>query len=83
MLDKLGSHEGAAVRRAIRHAGAHLLFLRPQDWQEQDAVISSARGAAMKGMVVQGACGTTASYRRCGPNVVAIHAPSGAKFFSH
>ena len=29
MLDNLGSHKGAAVRRAIREAGAHLLFLPP------------------------------------------------------
>ena len=28
-LDNLGSHEGAAVRRVIRNAGAHLLFLPP------------------------------------------------------
>jgi transposase len=27
VLDNLGSHKGAAVRRAIREAGAHLLFL--------------------------------------------------------
>ena len=29
VLDNLGSHKGAAVRRAIREAGAHLLFLPP------------------------------------------------------
>ena len=29
VLDSLGSHKGAAVRRAIRGAGAHLLFLPP------------------------------------------------------
>jgi transposase len=29
VLDNLGSHKGRAVRRAIRHAGAHLLFLPP------------------------------------------------------
>ncbi len=29
MLDNLGSHKGIAVRRAIRDAGAHLLFLPP------------------------------------------------------
>jgi transposase len=29
VLDNLGSHKGAAVRRAIRAAGAHLLFLPP------------------------------------------------------
>ncbi len=29
MLDNLGSHKGAAVRRAIHSAGAHLLFLPP------------------------------------------------------
>jgi transposase len=29
VLDNLGSHKGAAVRRAIRGAGAHLLFLPP------------------------------------------------------
>ena len=29
VLDNLGSHKGAAVRRAIRTAGAHLLFLPP------------------------------------------------------
>ena len=29
VLDNLGSHNGAAVRRAIRAAGAHLLFLPP------------------------------------------------------
>jgi transposase len=29
LLDNLGSHKGAAVRRAIRAAGAHLLFLPP------------------------------------------------------
>ena len=29
VLDNLGSHKGAAVRRAIRKAGAHLLFLPP------------------------------------------------------
>ena len=29
VLDNLGSHKGAAVRRAIRQAGAHLLFLPP------------------------------------------------------
>lgn len=29
VLDNLGSHKGAAVRRAIRNAGAHLLFLPP------------------------------------------------------
>ena len=27
VLDNLGSHKGQATRRAIRHAGAHLLFL--------------------------------------------------------
>ena len=29
VLDNLGSHKGLAVRRAIRAAGAHLLFLPP------------------------------------------------------
>ena len=29
VLDNLGSHKGAGVRRAIRQAGAHLLFLPP------------------------------------------------------
>ena len=29
VLDNLGSHKGAAVRRAIRKAHAHLLFLPP------------------------------------------------------
>ena len=29
MLDNLSSHKGQAVRRAVRHAGAHLLFLPP------------------------------------------------------
>jgi len=29
VLDNLGSHKGAAVRRAIRGVGAHLLFLPP------------------------------------------------------
>jgi len=29
VLDNLGSHKGASVRRAIRAAGAHLLFLPP------------------------------------------------------
>jgi len=29
VLDNLGSHKGAAVRRAIRAAGDHLLFLPP------------------------------------------------------
>ena len=29
VLDNLGSHKGQAVRRAIRNAGAHLLFLPP------------------------------------------------------
>ena len=29
VLDNLGSHKGTAVRRAIRSAGAHLLFLPP------------------------------------------------------
>ena len=29
VLDNLGSHKGSAVRRAIRSAGAHLLFLPP------------------------------------------------------
>ena len=29
VLDNLGSHKGLAVRRAIRAAGAHLLFRRP------------------------------------------------------
>ena len=29
VLDSLGSHKGVAVRRAIRQAGAHLLFLPP------------------------------------------------------
>ena len=29
VLDNLGSHKGQAVRRAIRAAGAHLLFLPP------------------------------------------------------
>ncbi|MDO8296642.1 MAG: transposase, partial [Caulobacter sp.] len=28
-LDNLGSHKGKAVRRAIRKAGAHMLFLPP------------------------------------------------------
>jgi len=28
-MDNLGSHKGLAVRRAIRAAGAHLLFLPP------------------------------------------------------
>lgn len=28
-MDNLGSHKSQAVRRAIRHAGAHLLFLPP------------------------------------------------------
>lgn len=28
-MDNLGSHKSAAVRRAIRAAGAHLLFLPP------------------------------------------------------
>lgn len=28
-MDNLGSHKGKAVRRAIRQAGAHLLFLPP------------------------------------------------------
>jgi len=28
-MDNLGSHKGKAVRRAIRAAGAHLLFLPP------------------------------------------------------
>ncbi|MEM1384366.1 MAG: hypothetical protein AAGG06_12065 [Pseudomonadota bacterium] len=27
VMDDLGSHKGRAVRRAIRAAGAHLLFL--------------------------------------------------------
>jgi transposase len=29
VMDNLGSHKGRAVRRAIRAAGAHLLFLPP------------------------------------------------------
>ena len=29
IMDNLGSHKGKAVRRAIRKAGAHLLFLPP------------------------------------------------------
>ena len=29
VLDNLGSHKGAAVRRAMRAAGAHMLFLPP------------------------------------------------------
>ena len=29
VLDNLGSHKGKAARRAIRSAGAHLLFLPP------------------------------------------------------
>jgi transposase len=29
VLDNLSSHKGTAVRRAIRDAGAHLLFLPP------------------------------------------------------
>lgn len=29
VMDNLGSHKGAAVRKAIRAAGAHLLFLPP------------------------------------------------------
>ncbi len=29
VMDNLGSHKGEAVRRAIRTAGAHLLFLPP------------------------------------------------------
>lgn len=29
VLDNLGSHKGQAVRRAVRKAGAHLLFLPP------------------------------------------------------
>ena len=29
VLDNLGSHKGKAVRRAIRKAGAHLMFLPP------------------------------------------------------
>ena len=29
VLDNLGSHKSVAVRRAIRQAGAHLLFLPP------------------------------------------------------
>ena len=29
VLDNLGSHQGQAIRRAIRKAGAHLLFLPP------------------------------------------------------
>lgn len=29
VLDTLGSHKGMAVRRAVRAAGAHLLFLPP------------------------------------------------------
>ena len=28
-MDNLGSHKSLAVRRAIRDAGAHLLFLQP------------------------------------------------------
>jgi putative transposase len=27
IMDNLGSHKGKAVRKAIRHAGAHLIFL--------------------------------------------------------
>lgn len=29
ILDNLGSHKGKAARRAIRKAGAHMLFLPP------------------------------------------------------
>jgi putative transposase len=29
VMDNLGSHKSKAVRRAIRKAGAHLLFLPP------------------------------------------------------
>lgn len=29
VMDNLGSHKGKAVRRALRQAGAHLLFLPP------------------------------------------------------
>jgi transposase len=29
IMDNLGSHKGQAVRRAIRRAGAHLIFLPP------------------------------------------------------
>ena len=29
IMDNLGSHKGQAVRRAIRNAGAHLIFLPP------------------------------------------------------
>jgi transposase len=29
IMDNLGSHKGAAVRRALRHAGAKLFFLPP------------------------------------------------------
>ena len=29
VMDNLGSHKGKAVRRAIRKAGAHLIFLPP------------------------------------------------------
>jgi transposase len=29
IMDNLGSHKGRAVRKAIRTAGAHLLFLQP------------------------------------------------------
>lgn len=29
IMDNLGSHKGAAVRRAIEHIGAHLLYLPP------------------------------------------------------
>lgn len=29
IMDNLGSHKGKAVRRAIRRAGAHLIFLPP------------------------------------------------------
>ncbi|PDS38808.1 hypothetical protein CO665_05555 [Rhizobium anhuiense] len=29
ILDNLGSHKGQAIRRAIRAAGAHLIFLSP------------------------------------------------------
>ena len=29
VMDNLGSHKGKAVRRAIRNAGAHLIFLPP------------------------------------------------------
>jgi len=29
VMDNLGSHKGIAVRKAIREAGAHLLFLPP------------------------------------------------------